>query len=213
MAKVREFDLFFSYNQDSSNKEVDELYDKIQKEFSASSSVSIWIDYEQLIGNGSLASQIMSGLKNSSFILCFVTKEYSQSDNCKCEMSTAKRLNKPHAILMLDHYDDLEDDVKFKIVNDSRLNFYKNKTEDSLWTGRIYEQLIRTIDPYIKPKVLGNLEGSVFDSNVLELSPEENQQRKDQQRQFLRQQLRLKYEKEQVPISSKVWSLFFNQKI
>jgi hypothetical protein len=89
----------------------------------------------------------MKGLKQSNCIICFITKKYSQSVVCKRELSFA--LEKPHAILMLEHYNEIEDAVQFKIKIDSRLNFYWNKEKPSMWVGEEYEKLIKTISPYI----------------------------------------------------------------
>ncbi len=50
---------------------------------------------------------------------------------------------------MLEHYNEIEDAVKFKIKIDSRLNFYWNKEKPSMWVGEEYEKLIKTISPYI----------------------------------------------------------------
>jgi hypothetical protein len=89
----------------------------------------------------------MNGLDQSNCILCFITKKYSQSDNCKRELSFA--LEKPHAILMLEHFDIIEKAVQFNIKIDSRLNFYLNKEKPSMWFGEEYEKLLKTISPYI----------------------------------------------------------------
>ena len=141
-----EFDLFFSYNHKSTTQ-VENLYDRIKRQYSA----SIWIDYEQLLGNGSLASLLIQGLKASKFVVCFVSKEYSKSANCRRELSMVYYLKKPHAILMLDHFDEVDEAVQFQIGDESRLNFYANKNEvgRSIWSGRVYEQFVKTIKPYV----------------------------------------------------------------
>ena len=141
-----EFDLFFSYNHKSATQ-VENLYDRIKSQYSA----SIWIDYEQLLGNGSLASLLIQGLKASKFVVCFVSKEYSKSANCRRELSMVYYLKKPHAILMLDHFDEVDEAVQFQIGDESRLNFYANKNEvgRSIWSGRVYEQFVKTIRPYV----------------------------------------------------------------
>lgn len=91
----------------------------------------------------------MDGLENSKCILCIVTKEYSQSDDCKRELTHALSKSKPHAILMLDHYDDIEKGIQLQIINEIRINFYKNKGAPSLWLGEFYEKLTSTISPHI----------------------------------------------------------------
>ena len=138
------YDLFFSYNHDST-KEVKELYHKLKEHFG--NSLRIWIDFEQWVAGVDSDELLMKGLKQSNCIICFITKKYSQSVVCKRELSFA--LKKPHAILMLEHYNEIEDAVQFKIEIDSRLNFYWNKEKPSMWVGEEYEKLLKTISPYI----------------------------------------------------------------
>ena len=138
------FDLFFSYNH-GSEKEVKELYQKLKEHYG--NSLRIWIDFEKLVAGVDSDELIMNGLDQSNCILCFITKKYSQSDNCKRELSFA--LEKPHAILMLEHFDIIEKAVQFDIKIDSRLNFYLNKGKPSMWVGEEYEKLLKTISPYI----------------------------------------------------------------
>ena len=138
------FDLFFSYNH-GSKKEVKELYQKLKEHYG--NSLRIWIDFEKFVAGVDSDELIMNGLDQSNCILCFITKKYSQSDNCKRELSFA--LEKPHAILMLEHFDIIEKAVQFNIKIDSRLNFYLNKEKPSMWVGEEYEKLLKTISPYI----------------------------------------------------------------
>ena len=138
------FDLFFSYNHDST-KEVKDLYQKLKEHYG--NSLRIWIDSEQWVAGVNSDALLMKVLKHSTCILCFITKKYSQSDNCKRELSFA--LEKPHAILMLEHFDIIEKAVQFNIKIDSRLNFYLNKEKPSMWFGEEYEKLLKTISPYI----------------------------------------------------------------
>ena len=138
------YDLFFSYNHDST-REVKELYHKLKEHYG--NSLRIWIDFEQWVAGVDSDELLMKGLKQSNCIICFITKKYSQSVVCKRELSFA--LEKPHAILMLEHYNEIEDAVQFKIKIDSRLNFYWNKEKPSMWVGEEYEKLLKTISPYI----------------------------------------------------------------
>jgi hypothetical protein len=138
------FDLFFSYNH-GSEKEVKELYQKLKEHYG--NSLRIWIDFEQFLAGVDSDELLMNGLDQSNFILCFITNKYSKSVVCKRELSFA--LEKPHAILMLEHYDKIEKAVQFKIKIDSRLNFYWNKEKPSMWVGEEYEKLLKTITPYI----------------------------------------------------------------
>ena len=144
MAANKQFDLFFSYNHDSKD-EVKELYQKLKD--SHGNSIAIWIDYEQWTAGCDSNQLLMKGLANSKCILCFVTKKYSESVVCKRELAQA--LDKPRAILMLEHFDKLDGAVQFQIKTESRLNFYWNREGPSLWVGEEYEKLMRTIGPYI----------------------------------------------------------------
>ncbi len=144
MDNNKKFDLFFSYNHES-KKEVKELYQKLKEHFG--NSLMIWIDFEQWVAGVDADELLMKGLKQSNCVLCFITKKYSQSDVCKRELSIA--LKKTHAIIMLEHYNQIEDAVQFKIEIDTRLNFYWNKDKPSIWVGEEYEKLLKTIKPYI----------------------------------------------------------------
>jgi hypothetical protein len=71
----------------------------------------------------------MQGLKASKCILCCVTSGYSESKDCRKELTYALDKHKgARAILMLDRRENLANDgVKLQIINETRLNFYNNK--------------------------------------------------------------------------------------
>ena len=129
MATEKPFDLFLSYNQVSAKPAVKDLQQKLKSKYG--DTISIWIDYEQWNETPGLSKNevIFKGLKNSRCILCCVTSGYSKSKECQRELSYAMDVHKgPHAILMLDPHEDLEDEgVKLQIINEARLNFYNNK--------------------------------------------------------------------------------------
>ena len=136
MATEKLFDLFLSYNQESAQPTVKELYEKLKAKYG--DSISIWVDYEQLARTASSnkLEGIIGGLKRSKCILCCVTNAYSTSTECQRELSYALGVHKgPRTILLLDRYDDLEGEgVKFQIINETVLNFHKNKVSLSLFT-------------------------------------------------------------------------------
>ena len=129
MATEKLFDLFLSYNQESAQPTVKELYEKLKAKYG--DSISIWVDYEQLARTASSnkLEGIIGGLKRSKCILCCVTSGYSTSTECQRELSYALDVHKgPHAILMLDRYDVLEDEgFKLQIKGETRINFYNDK--------------------------------------------------------------------------------------
>ena len=129
MDTEKPFDLFLSYNQDSAQPVVKELYGKLKAKYG--DSISIWVDYEQWTEIPGLSKNevIIEGLKRSKCILCCVTSGYSTSTECQRELSYALDVHKgPHAILMLDRYDVLENEgFKLQIKDETRINFYNDK--------------------------------------------------------------------------------------
>ena len=129
MAFDKPFDLFLSYNQESAQPAVKELYEKLKAKYG--DAISIWVDYEQWTESPGLSKNevIVEGLKHSKCIICLVTSGYSKSTDCQLELSHALDVHKgPRAILMLDPHKDLEDEgVKLQILNEATVNFYNNK--------------------------------------------------------------------------------------
>lgn len=150
MASDPQFDLFFSYNHDSS-PEVRELYAKLKAAHGGA--LSIWIDYEQWEAGRDANELLMLGLERSKCVLCFVTSKYSESVACRRELAQA--LKKPHAILMLEHLGQVDKAVQFQVEIESRLNFYWNRGRPSLWVGDEYEKLLRTVAPHVSAQGLG----------------------------------------------------------
>ena len=45
----------------------------------------VWFDREQLITGDSLATEIVKGIKDADTVICFITKNYVESENCRSE--------------------------------------------------------------------------------------------------------------------------------
>ncbi len=139
---MEQFDLFFSY-EDYSFQLVFDLYSKLQDLFG--NSIKLWIDSEQP-NNRDLNSRLLQLITRTKCVVCFVSREYSHNKFCQIELDIA--LNKSHIIIMLDQLNNISFSVQSKLSTESRLNFYKNSEVD-MWSGKIYEQFLKTIDFHI----------------------------------------------------------------
>jgi len=95
-----ENDIFLSYNW-AHKAYVRKLYEKLKYHLN----YKVWIDDFEL-GHTSLTAQLANGIIKSRIFVCCITKNYSESENCKQEFFLAKRKKKPMIILMLEPFDD-----------------------------------------------------------------------------------------------------------
>ncbi len=93
-------DVFISYNWDH-KKFVMRFYEELKNNFK----LKAWIDDFEL-KHTSLSLQLAKAITDSRVFVCFITKKYSESDNCKLEFFLAKRKKKPMIIIMLEPFDD-----------------------------------------------------------------------------------------------------------
>jgi hypothetical protein len=157
----KKFDLFFSYKHDS-EKEVKELYNKLKENYG--DSLSIRIDYEQSVASTDSNELLMEELKNSSIILCFITKEYCESEICRRELSEA--LKKTHVILMLEHFENIKESIQFQLQLESKLKFYSKKSVHSLCIGNEYEKLIQAIECFIGKTKYPEIQLSINEKDI-----------------------------------------------
>ena len=61
----------------------------------------IWINIDKLIGGVRLSEEIENGVRDSSLFICFISKEYCESDACNKEIALANKLKKLILPIML----------------------------------------------------------------------------------------------------------------
>ena len=108
-----EYDIFLSY-QWGHKDHVRKLYDKLKQ-----SNFTVWMDDKELEPS-SLMAQLAKGIVNSRIFMCCVTQKYSESKNCKNEVSFATTKKKPMIILMFEHFDNIPEGFQIKINTQRR---------------------------------------------------------------------------------------------
>jgi hypothetical protein len=101
----------------------------------------IWIDRDLIQGNF-LFADIQNGIENSHVVICFISKNYCDSQNCLKEITLADTKNKKLLPIMLDNFfKDEKEGIQFMI---SRINkFYAYKTLETFypWNNNHFETL------------------------------------------------------------------------
>ena len=95
------FDLFLSYEKELV-KELRVLHEKLA---TSPYNFKIWRDETNLDKSSQqcLADQIADGIKKSHVFLCFLTKKYEMSDECKNEIIYARVLKKTIVMLKIEN--------------------------------------------------------------------------------------------------------------
>jgi hypothetical protein len=105
----------------------------------------IWIDRD-LIGGNILFADIQKGIENSHIVICFISKNYCESNNCMIEINFANNKNKKILPIMLDDYFKVEQEGIQLMI--SRINkFYAFKQPDTFSprNNNHFEKLKQTI--------------------------------------------------------------------
>ena len=92
MASNKSWDLFFSYNWGKNNiniEKVNQIHNRLKKELN----LEIWWDQTHL-EEGNWVKKITNGVKNSEIFISFITRDYSESQNCMKELEMAYNLKK-----------------------------------------------------------------------------------------------------------------------
>ena len=134
------YDIFISY-QWASKPLVEKIHEKL-----VVTEYDVWRDDEQLTGND-LNEQLINGIQNSACIVCFITKKYSESENCKREISYASSLKKQMLIVMLENVS-IKDlgSIGFIINPLTRFNFYKEEDLKNLFISEYFKSFLNSID-------------------------------------------------------------------
>jgi len=95
---VNSYDVFISYQWDV-KESVRLLYTQLTKKHG----LRCWMD-DFKMGSGDKWKQVFFeyGIRNSSVVLCCITKKYTESKNCVREITFADQISKPLEIIMFE---------------------------------------------------------------------------------------------------------------
>ncbi len=95
---------------------------------------------------------IISGIKNSSVVLCCITKKYTESKTCVREITFADEISKPIEILMFEKLKVGEiGSVGFIIAPIVRHNLYKIPQIFNEWKGDEFDAILRSVEKRLCP--------------------------------------------------------------
>lgn len=123
------------------------------KDYLEYNDVSVWFDRRNLrCTEGSLHHQLAKGIEESEYFLCFVTKKYDNSENCRLEFHWSRKLGKKQVIIMLEKVDtSLLSHIGIMIEPQLRINYYQNNDPQEIFNcvkvdvGRNIRQLFKKI--------------------------------------------------------------------
>ena len=133
-----EYDAFISYNWGIKDG-VAKLHDKLEE-----SGLRVWRDKNLIQGSSSLFEQLGKKIKQSRIFLCFLTKDYLASDNCRKEFMFASKLKKTIIYLMIERLtsDEIGEEIGFVMGNSIYTQCYKNPTS---WWKENFEEIKEAI--------------------------------------------------------------------
>ena len=128
-----EYDVFISYNWGIKHG-VEKLHEKLEE-----AGLTVWRDKNLVSGSTSLFEQLGKQIRQSKVFLCFLTKAYLQSDNCRKEFNYASKLKKKIIYLMIDRLspEDIGEEIGFMMGNAIYTQCYKNP--ESWWKDNFDE--------------------------------------------------------------------------
>ena len=129
-----EYDAFISYNWGIKDG-VAKLHDKLEE-----AGLRVWRDKNLIQGSSSLFEQLGKKIKQSKIFLCFLTKDYLASDNCRKEIMYASKLKKNIIYLMIERMtsDEIGEEVGFIMGNSIYTQCYKNPKS---WWKENFEEI------------------------------------------------------------------------
>ena len=142
MASHSHYDIFLSYQSDHQNQII-----SFSKTLKDSFGYSVFLDINNLNSGRTLADELSKAISASDLFICFVTKAYSNSDNCIKEFKWATEHNKKNTIVvMLEKVElnELGNGLGFDIHPLLRINLYEDaKLFDP--NGSEYKRLVHEI--------------------------------------------------------------------
>ena len=136
--------LFISYKHEKENLEL------IKKIVSKLKSVNydVSFDNDQLTTGDSLTFEIERGILAADGVICFLTKEYIKSRNCRKEFFYSAKNDKKSIYVLLEAIDKkTEDGMNLYIFSDQiRFDAFKRKTENlDNYADIIFSEIIKSL--------------------------------------------------------------------
>lgn len=129
--------LFISYCRKDAEI-VYEITNRLQKR------CKIWLDVKQTQVGDRLYSVIEKGIRSSLVFVCFITKNYCESEACTDELAFAKKLNKTVLPIMLEN--EAINGVGLLIAQYLKLYAYKQSKTFNPWSEERFTKLSKDID-------------------------------------------------------------------
>ena len=102
--------------------------------------------------NSLLKIGLSEGIQASTVVICCVTKAYTESLNCKKEISYAETNKKPLVVLMLEKLDTNKiGAVGFIITPLVRQNVFNTPNLLHEWSGNDFEGILKSIRSHVRP--------------------------------------------------------------
>ena len=128
--------LFISYCRKDAEI-VYEITNRLQKR------CKIWLDVKQTQVGDRLYSVIEKGIRSSLVFVCFITKNYCESEACTDELAFAKKLNKTVLPIMLEN--EAINGVGLHIAQFSKFYAYKPPRTFNPWSDGLFYELLANI--------------------------------------------------------------------
>ena len=162
MASHSHYDIFLSYQWN--NQEQIKSFSKTLKD---SFGYSVFLDINYLNSGRTLADELSKAISASDLFICFVTKAYSNSDNCIKEFKWATEQNKKIVVVMLENFDqsELNSGDEYDILPTLRIDLYKDAQlfdQNGIEYKRLVDEIIKNIgirnrEIYIGQKKITNV--------------------------------------------------------
>lgn len=137
--ETHEYDAFISY-QWGIKDDVEKFHNNL-----TSQNIKAWRDVTEngmKTDNESIFKQIANGIDKSKVFLCFLTKGYCKSDNCKSEINYAHKTKKRIIYLMIEKEDHIDNEMIFIMGNKLYTHCYKNPNN---WWEANFEEIRKAI--------------------------------------------------------------------
>ena len=128
-----EYDVFISYNWGIKDG-VAKLHERLE-----GAGLTVWRDKNLVSGTTSLFEQLGKKIRQSKVFLCFLTKDYLASENCRKEFNYASKLKKKIIYLMIERLtsEDIGEEMGFIMGNALYTQCYRNP--ESWWKDNFDE--------------------------------------------------------------------------
>jgi hypothetical protein len=139
----KQYDIFVSYNQKSNKEIVNKVVSKLENE----EKFKVWIDHRSMNAGTELYKKMEDGLRQSEIVLCFINKEYCESENCRFELSFTIENKIKRIFIILEPNINKQNlhGVGILISGSLRLNAYKAPNLFNPWSEDLFKKLVFSV--------------------------------------------------------------------